>query len=112
MHAVIRLGQDGVVSTFHKSFVDFLITPRRAPENQLISLSADPHDLASRCVEIMRSNLYFNMFQCEILYLPNSKQQLVLNAHVITGHIIRALLMTISKSRIVSCFLRRFACGI
>jgi len=79
IHAVVRVpapGQDGVVSTFHKSFVDFLTTPGRAPENQLITLSIGHYGLARRCMEVMGSDLHFNISQCKTSYLPNSKQQL------------------------------------
>ena len=79
IHAVVRVppsGQDGVVSTFHKSFVDFLTTPGRAPENQLITLPVGHYNLAHRCMEIMGSDLHFNISQCKTSYLPNSKQEL------------------------------------
>jgi hypothetical protein len=62
IHAVVCVpspGRDGVIATFHKSFVDFLTTPGRAPENQLIRLSAGHLDLANGCMEIMRSDLHF-----------------------------------------------------
>ena len=69
-------GQDGVASTFHNSFVDFLTTPGRAPENQLITLSVGHYDLAHRCMVVMGSDLHFNISQCKTSYLPNSKQRL------------------------------------
>jgi len=49
--------EDGVVSTFHSSFVDFLTTPGRAPENMRILLSTTHRDLASGCLEVMNSSL-------------------------------------------------------
>ena len=78
IHAVVRVPPpelDGVVSIFHKSFVDFLTTPGRAPENQLITLSVGHYGLARRCIEVMGSDLHFNISKCNTSYLPNSKQQ-------------------------------------
>ena len=79
IHAVVCVpppGHDGVVSPFHASFVDFLTTPGRAPENQLIMLSAGHQDLAEGCLRIMASDLHFNISQCQTSYLSNSKQPL------------------------------------
>jgi hypothetical protein len=66
--------EDGVISTFHASFVDFLMTPGRAPENMRITPSAAHRDLADRCLQIMESDLHFNIAECKTSYLPNSEQ--------------------------------------
>ena len=79
IHAVVNVppyNEDGIVSTFHVSFVDFLTTPGRAPENMRITLSAAHHNLADGCLQIMNSDLHFNIAECKTSYLPNSKQML------------------------------------
>ena len=79
IHAVINVPpheEDGVVCTFHTSFVDFLITPGRAPEDMRITLSAAHDDLADGCLQIMYSDLHFNIAECKTSYLSNSKQML------------------------------------
>jgi len=70
------LEEDGVVSTFHASFADFLTAPGRAQESMKIVLSAAHHDLADGCLKIMKSDLHFNIAECKTSYLPNSKQRL------------------------------------
>jgi hypothetical protein len=70
-------GENGVVSTFHASFVDFLTTSGRAPENIRIALSSAHHDLANCCLEIINSGLRFNIADCKTSYLLNSEQFLV-----------------------------------
>jgi hypothetical protein len=69
-------GENGVVSTFHASFVDFLTTLGRAPENIRITLSSAHHDLANGCLKIMNTRLRFNIAECKTSYLFNSKQPL------------------------------------
>jgi hypothetical protein len=69
-------GENGVVSTFHASFVDFLTTSGRAPENIRITLSSAHHDLADGCLKIMNSGLRFNIAECKTSYLFNSEQTL------------------------------------
>ena len=68
-------GEDGVVSTFHTSFVDFLTT-ERAPEKMRIRLSAAHRDLADGCLKTMISDLHFNIANCKTSYLLNSEQPL------------------------------------
>jgi hypothetical protein len=70
------IGEDGVVSTFHASFVDFLTMSGRAPENMRITLSAAHHDLAKGCLKIMNACLHFNIADCKTSYLLNSQQTL------------------------------------
>jgi hypothetical protein len=69
-------GENGVVSTFHASFVDFLTTSGRAPENIRITLSSAHHDLANNCLKIMNTGLRFNIADCKTSYLLNSEQTL------------------------------------
>jgi hypothetical protein len=69
-------GENGVVSTFHASFVDFLTTSGRAPENIRITLSSGHHDLADGCLKIMNSGLRFNIADCKTSYVLNSEQPL------------------------------------
>ena len=69
-------GADGVVSTFHASFVDFLTASGRAPENVKITLSSAHRNLANCCLEIMKTNLHFNIAECKTSYLLNSEQTL------------------------------------
>ena len=70
------LEEDGVVTMFHSSFADFLTAPGRAQESMMITLSVAHHDLADGCLKIMKSDLHFNIAECETSYLPNSKQHL------------------------------------
>jgi hypothetical protein len=77
-HALISVpphDQDGVVSTFHASLVDFLTT-ERASEMIRIKLAVAHEDLANRCLEIMNSDLRFNIANCKTSYLLNSEQTL------------------------------------
>ena len=79
IRAVINIpphNKDGMVSIFHASFVDFLTTPGRSPDNMRITLSAAHCDLGSGCLQIMNSNLHFNIAECKTSYLPNSEQML------------------------------------
>jgi len=78
LHAVLRVPEDddGVVSTFHASFGDFLTSSKRAPQDILIALSDGHSDLSAGCIAGMRSGLYFNLSNCRTSYLPNDKQKL------------------------------------
>jgi hypothetical protein len=78
IHALISVpaqDQDGVVSTFHASLVDFLTT-ERASEKMRINLAVAHEDLANRCLGIMNSELRFNIADCKTSYLLNSEQTL------------------------------------
>jgi hypothetical protein len=78
IHALISVppqDQDGVVTTFHASLVDFLTT-ERASEKMRIKLAVAHEDLANRCLEIMNLNLRFNISNCKTSYLLNSEQTL------------------------------------
>jgi hypothetical protein len=78
IHALISVpppNQDGVVSTFHASLVDFLTT-ERASERMRIKLAVAHEDLANRCLGMMNFNLCFNIANCETSYLLNSEQTL------------------------------------
>jgi hypothetical protein len=79
IRAVVNIppnNEDGVVSTFHASFEDFLTTSGRAPEKMRITLSTAHRDLANGCLEIMNSDLHFNIAKCKTSYLLNSEQTL------------------------------------
>jgi hypothetical protein len=41
-----------------------------------ITLSAGHRDLAAGCLNVMKSDLRFNIAECKTSYLPNSKQSL------------------------------------
>jgi hypothetical protein len=72
------IGEDGVVSTFHASFTDFLTTSGRAPENIRITLAYAHHDLANECLRIMNTGLRFNNADCKTSYRLNSEQPLAM----------------------------------
>ncbi|EMD31454.1 hypothetical protein CERSUDRAFT_144952 [Gelatoporia subvermispora B] len=78
LHTVVYVppqDHDGVVSTFHASFGDFLTTPERAGQF-LIDRQAVHRDLADGCIRIMDSDLlHFNVSGCQTSYLPNEKQK-------------------------------------
>jgi len=79
IHAVIFVpppGTDGFVYIFHASFADYLTLPCRAPENMTVSLSDGHRDLANGSLQIMKSDLYFNISNCRTSYLPNRDQPL------------------------------------
>jgi hypothetical protein len=69
-------GENGVVSTLHASFVDFLTTSGRTPDNIRITLSSAHRDLAHGCLNIMNTSLRFNIADCKTSYLLNSGQPL------------------------------------
>jgi hypothetical protein len=78
IHALISVpphNQDGIVSTFHASLVDFLTT-ERASEKMRIKLAVAHEDLANCCLGIMNFNLRFNIANCKTSYLPNTEQTL------------------------------------
>jgi hypothetical protein len=74
------IGENGVVSTLHASFVDFLTTSGRAPENIRITLSSAHRDLANGCLKMMNSGLHFNIADCKTSHLLNSEQPLAMIA--------------------------------
>ncbi|KAL4260712.1 hypothetical protein AB1N83_011874 [Pleurotus pulmonarius] len=97
MHAVIQVPSsghdDGVVSTYHASFPDFLVRLKvdthwnNGPTSNVlqelfqnhylpIGLSSGHHLLAIGCTTIMKAELKFNIVQCPSSFLRNSEQQL------------------------------------
>ncbi|KAF7367047.1 hypothetical protein MSAN_00963900 [Mycena sanguinolenta] len=81
LHAVIYMPEaddEGVISTFHASFRDFLTTPGRAPNNLLIDLSAAEAHLFSNCMRVMSSELHFNVSKCPTSYFPNTSHKLTI----------------------------------
>ena len=79
IHAVVNVppsGQDGVVSIFHASFIDFLTISGRAPVNMMVTPSTAHYDLADGCLKIMNSDLHFNIANCKTSYRLNSEQTL------------------------------------
>ncbi|KAJ7920234.1 peptidase C14, partial [Mycena leptocephala] len=83
LHAVIHVpaGDDeGVLSTFHASFGDFLATTGRAPDDMLINPSAAHAALFSDCIRIMDSELCFNVSNCPTSYFPNMDHELTIPA--------------------------------
>lgn len=90
MHAVIQVpstGHDGVVSTYHASFPDFLLGQHANNEfsdHLLMNISEGHELLANGCMKIMLSELRFNIAQCPSSFLPNSKQPLQpIGAHIV-----------------------------
>ncbi|KAF7367054.1 hypothetical protein MSAN_00964600 [Mycena sanguinolenta] len=83
LHAVVHVPKyddNGVISTFHASFGDFLTTPGRAPDDLLINVSAAQAALFSSCNQIMGSELHFNVSNCPTSYLPNTSQKFTIPA--------------------------------
>ncbi|KAJ7928204.1 WD40-repeat-containing domain protein, partial [Mycena leptocephala] len=83
LHAVIHVPPDddeGVLSTFHASFGDFLTTTGRAPDEILINRSAAHVALFSNCIRVMDSELCFNVSKCPTSYLPNTAHKLTIPA--------------------------------
>ncbi|EMD31640.1 hypothetical protein CERSUDRAFT_100104 [Gelatoporia subvermispora B] len=72
---VPQQNNDGVVTTFHASFEDYLTSPGRAPEAFRIDLCDGHVALAAACTRIMNSDaLHFNVSGCRSSYLPNTHQ--------------------------------------
>ncbi|KAJ7491540.1 hypothetical protein B0H11DRAFT_2228689 [Mycena galericulata] len=83
LHAVIHVPADndeGVVSTFHASFGDFLTTIGRASHEMLINPSATHAALFSDCIRVMDCELHFNVSNCPTSYLPNTDHELTIPA--------------------------------
>ncbi|KAF7364767.1 hypothetical protein MVEN_00346600 [Mycena venus] len=83
LHAVIHVPADddkGVLSTFHASFGDFLTTIGRAPDKMLINPSAAHAALFSDCIQVMGSELHFNVSKCPTSYFPNITHEFTIPA--------------------------------
>ncbi|KAJ7301101.1 WD40-repeat-containing domain protein, partial [Mycena albidolilacea] len=83
LHAVIHVPSDndkGVLSTFHASFGDFLTTPGRVSDEMLINLPATHITLFSTCIQVMESQLNFNISNCPTSYFPNTYHELKIPA--------------------------------
>ncbi|KAF8137957.1 hypothetical protein K438DRAFT_1738280, partial [Mycena galopus ATCC 62051] len=83
LHAVINVpanNDEGVLSTFHASFGDFLTLTGRAPDEMLIDPSAAHAALLSNCIRVMGSQLHFNVSKCPTSYFPNTKHKLIIPA--------------------------------
>ncbi|KAJ7503976.1 hypothetical protein B0H11DRAFT_1710483, partial [Mycena galericulata] len=71
LHAVIHVPADddeGVLSTFHASFGDFLMTAGRVADEMLINPSVAHAALFSNCIRVMGSELHFNVSKCPTSY--------------------------------------------
>ncbi|KAJ7301107.1 WD40-repeat-containing domain protein, partial [Mycena albidolilacea] len=83
LHTVIHVPSDnnkGVLSTFHASFGDFLTTPGRVSDEMLINLPATHITLFSTCIQVMESQLHFNVSNCPTSYFPNTYHELKIHA--------------------------------
>ncbi|KAF8203531.1 hypothetical protein K438DRAFT_572948 [Mycena galopus ATCC 62051] len=83
LHAVIHVPADdnmGVLSTFHASFGDFLTTSGRASDKMLINPSTAHAAVLSNCIQVMDSELRFNVSNCPTSYFPNSDHKLTIPA--------------------------------
>ncbi|KAJ7441363.1 quinon protein alcohol dehydrogenase-like superfamily [Mycena galericulata] len=83
LHAVIHVpagDNDGVLSTFHASFGDFLTTAGRTSDEMLINPPAAHAALFSDCIRIMDSELHFNVSNCPTSYFPNTHHKLTIPA--------------------------------
>ncbi|KAJ7824136.1 WD40-repeat-containing domain protein, partial [Mycena leptocephala] len=84
LHAVIHVpanDEEGILSTFHASFGDFLTTTGRAPDDMLINPFAAHAALFSNCIRVMKSDeLCFNVSKCPTSYFPNTYHQLTIPA--------------------------------
>ncbi|KZV73863.1 hypothetical protein PENSPDRAFT_749719 [Peniophora sp. CONT] len=78
LHAVIHVPTSidrGTVSTFHASFGDFIMDPRRAPSGMWINPQLGHFDLAIRCAEIMGLQEIHFSTQCLRLYEHSSRTE-------------------------------------
>ncbi|KAJ6562705.1 WD40-repeat-containing domain protein [Mycena vulgaris] len=82
LHAVIHVpaDNDGVLTTFHASFGDFLTTTGRVSGEMLINSSATHTALFSNCLRVMGSELHFNVSKCPTSYFPNTHHELTIPA--------------------------------
>ncbi|KAL0952391.1 hypothetical protein HGRIS_006667 [Hohenbuehelia grisea] len=80
LHAVIQVpeGDDGdsYITTYHASFADFMTSRSRSQPSLLISLPLAYAKLARRCMEVMKSELKFNIRAYKSSYLPDWEQEL------------------------------------
>ncbi|KAL0947883.1 hypothetical protein HGRIS_010518 [Hohenbuehelia grisea] len=79
IHAVVQVpsNENDVVTTFHASFTDFLVTPGRAPANMLLSLPLAHGEIAKDTLEMMSATLRFNIAGCRSSYLPHFDQDML-----------------------------------
>ncbi|KAF7341547.1 hypothetical protein MVEN_01892400 [Mycena venus] len=83
LHAVIYVpatNDEGVLSIFHASFRDFLTTIGRASHEMLINPLAAHAALFSNCIQVMGSELHFNVSNCPTSYFPNTDHELTIPA--------------------------------
>ncbi|KAJ7939390.1 WD40-repeat-containing domain protein, partial [Mycena leptocephala] len=83
LHSVIHAPADddeGVLSTFHVSFEDFLTTTGRASDEMLVNLLATHIALFSDCIRVMDSELCFNVSKCPTSYFPNTDHEFTIPA--------------------------------
>jgi hypothetical protein len=82
LHAVMHVPSDNknIISTFHASFGDFLTTPGRVSDEMLINLPATHITLFSTCIQVMGSQLHFNISNCPTSYFPNTYYELKIPA--------------------------------
>ncbi|KAJ7060563.1 hypothetical protein C8F01DRAFT_988842, partial [Mycena amicta] len=81
LHAVIHVppnNDEGVLSTFHASFGDFLTTTGRVSDGLLINPLSAHIVLFSNCIQIMGSELHFNVSKCPSSYFPSMDYKLTI----------------------------------
>ncbi|KZT68741.1 WD40 repeat-like protein [Daedalea quercina L-15889] len=75
LHSVVDVPEsdDGLLTTYHASFPEYLISGARSA-----SKVADPklmhYEFFDKCLEIMKSGLFFNVSGCSTSYATNTKQ--------------------------------------
>ncbi|KZT63203.1 hypothetical protein DAEQUDRAFT_172681 [Daedalea quercina L-15889] len=75
LHSVVDVpkSDDGLLTTYHASFPEYLISGARSA-----SKVADPkvihREFFEKCLEIMKSGLFFNVSGCSTSYATNTKQ--------------------------------------
>lgn len=76
LHAIIYVPHDDneFVTAFHASFEDFVTSAERAKEQTYISISFAHSSFTARCLEIMHSDLHFNVSNSTTSYQPNDSQ--------------------------------------
>ncbi|KIK53718.1 hypothetical protein GYMLUDRAFT_178605 [Collybiopsis luxurians FD-317 M1] len=76
LHAVLRVSEkDRCVYIQHKSFLDFLLDPKRAGEQLACNKLAQHGVITQQCFVIMKSSLHFNMCALPSSYLLDAEVQ-------------------------------------
>ncbi|EJD05239.1 WD40 repeat-like protein [Fomitiporia mediterranea MF3/22] len=73
LQSILEYTPDTPVRFCHTSFRDYLRAPERKGDPWFIDLESQKESIASRCLDVMRDGLRFNICDIESSYVPNSQ---------------------------------------